>query len=145
MQGASAVTPLVVVKPMSLIVKLDPAESAQGILVKKAVIYSFGTRADGTENSDGFIRAFSTSGAESWSLALDTGGDDIVTAGGLDPFGNIWVAGTSAPPTPAGDLISSDFSSALNPDSVTAVTKIPLRGDPNLITLWLISPNGELK
>lgn len=142
--SANAATPMVVVKPMSLIVKLDPAESAQGLLIKKTVLYVFGTRAGEIETSDGFIRAFDASGTEAWNLALDTGGDDIATAAGMDPFGNIWVAGTSAPQTLKSDSLTSDLSTALNPDSVTVVTKTPLRGDPNLVTMWLISPQGEL-
>lgn len=141
---AGAVTPLVVVKPMSLIANLDPAESAQGLLVRKTFLFVFGTRAGETGTTDGFVRAFAESGTEAWNLALDTGGDDIATAAGLDPFGNIWVAGTSAPQRLVSDSVTTDFSTALNPDSVTVVTKNPLRGDPNLVTLWLISPQGEL-
>lgn len=143
-QSASAATPLTWVKPMSLIANLDAAENAQGILVKKSVVYVFGTTVDDTSATDGFVKAFDATGTQMWNLALDTGGDDIATAAGLDPFGNIWVAGSSALPSDAPDPVNSDTSSALNPDSVTTVPKIPLRGDPNLVTTWLISPKGEL-
>jgi len=146
--GASAATPLISVKPMSLIARVDAGESAQGILVKKSIVYVFGTTgvdastASGT--SDGFVRAFDKAGTQLWNVALDTGGDDIATAAALDPFGNIWVAGSSALPSQASDPVNSSASFALNPDSVTAVPKIPLRADPNLVTTWLISPSGEL-
>jgi hypothetical protein len=139
---ASAATPLIAVKPMSLVANLASTQSAQGILVKKSIIYVYGTSAAST--SDGFVTAFDNAGTQIWNLALDTGGDDIATAAGLDPFGNIWVAGASAPALDSADPINSDATGALNPDSVTVVPKIPLRGDPNSVTTWLISPSGEL-
>jgi hypothetical protein len=129
---------------MSLVAHLDASENAQGVLVKKSAIYVYGTTAPSTSTSDGFVKAFDVTGTQLWTLSVDTGGDDIVTAGGLDPFGNIWLAGASAPAIESSDPVNPDSSGALNPDSVTVVPKIALRGDPNSVTTWLISPTGEL-
>ena len=141
--GAQAITPAIVTKPMTLISNLDSGASAQGLLVKKELIYLFGTSA-GADNSDGYVQSISPTGEIQWTLPLDTGGDDIATAGSLDSFGNIWVAGSSVLNPSVGEPVSSDPSSALNPDSITLTPKIPLRSDLKLVTIWLISPQGNL-
>ena len=143
--SAQAVIPSVSVKPMTLISHLEKQKMAQGLLVKKDLIYLFGTTA-GSENSDGYVQAISAQGEVKWTLALDTGGDDIATAGSFDSYGNIWIAGASAAPVTDNENEATTYnpSSALNPDSITVVPKIPLRADSNFVTAWLVSPKGNL-
>ena len=54
--------------------------------------------------SDGFISAFSLTGALSWSLRLGSDRDDIATAALISKAGDIWVAGVSAPNSELNEL-----------------------------------------
>ncbi|MEY4024006.1 MAG: hypothetical protein RLZ23_967, partial [Actinomycetota bacterium] len=59
-----------------------------------------------------------------------------------DPTGNVWIAGASAAP------IATESATvqvqAENPDGVVTEPNSKLRGDMNLVTLWKVSPAGDL-
>jgi hypothetical protein len=140
---SSAATKLIPVTPLSLISKVDASESPTGMLVRHQKIFLFGTFS-GFATTDGYVQALDENGTELWKVALDSGGNDVVTAGAIDQNGNIWIAGSTAAPLAEPETTPTPYSTALNPDSVTVVSEIPHRNDTNFLSLWLISPAGNL-
>jgi hypothetical protein len=144
---ALALTKSVIPTPMTLVANLPADAQTEGMLVRGKVIYVYGG-VSGTNNSDGLLRAMDGSGTALWSLPLDTGGDEIATAGAWDTKGNIWLVGTaspnaSEPPTPSAPS-SQSTSSALNPDAVVVDPLSPLRKDLTALVLWKVDAAGTL-
>jgi hypothetical protein len=114
--------------------------NSEGFLLsgKNSIFFSNTTM----KSSDIQVTALDASGNQIWQRVIDSGLDELATAGSVDPQGNIWLAGSVAPkavietPTP---IIGID-----NPDQVNIDAGTELRPDMNQIGLWKLSPAGEL-
>ena len=134
---ASAATKSVAVKKLDVI---TAAPGAEGLLISgKTLITYLNT---GGSNSNIVLTGLDPSGAQQWLKTIDSGADEIALAGAVDSAGNLWLAGASAPVIPA-DTTTVQLP-ADNPDGVIAEPLTKLRSDMNLLTLWKISPIGDL-
>jgi len=139
---ATAAPKTITVKPLTELVKLDATEEISGMLLNGKIIYLFGTSL-ASATTDGFLRAIDSQGNVLWNLPIDSGADDIFTAGTRDRQGNIWIVGASAKspeitPTP------TSSPSALNPDAVVLDPETPLRPDMTILKVWKVSSQGAL-
>jgi hypothetical protein len=95
-----------------------------------------------SKSADVVLTAFDQSGTQIWQCTIDSGVDEVATAITADPLGNIWIAGSSAlSPTVETPTAITGID---NPDSVIVDGGNSLRTDINQITLWKVSPSGEL-
>jgi len=96
-----------------------------------------------SRTADITIKAIDITGASAWERVIDSGSDEIASTFGLDPAGNIWVAGNSA-------LLSSIETTTPivgvdNPDGVSLEDVNDIRADLNQLTVWKLSSTGELQ
>ncbi|HUW88608.1 MAG TPA: hypothetical protein VMW30_09610 [Candidatus Paceibacterota bacterium] len=150
--AAQGVTPAVAIQPMSLITKLSGADQTYGMLVRGRNIYLFGN-VTGVVSTDGYVQALDETGQVQWSLALDSGQNEIATAATIDARGSIWVLGSSATatlPSPSDTATATSAPSttptpiALNPDSVQVEPALPQRLDLTNVIAWKVSRSGNL-
>ena len=134
---AQAAPKKIAVKPFVL---LTNDASAEGMVVTSKAIVTFANIVG--ETSDIQLRAIDFAGVQIWSKTIDSGRDELATAINVDPQGSIWLVGNSAPAT----ISESETATVgvLNPDSVTVEIPNEIRGDMKDISLWQISPSGEL-
>lgn len=93
-------------------------------------------------NSNILLTGLDISGTQQWQKTIDSGVDEVALASTVDPTGNIWIAGASAAPiTTESATVQVE---AENPDGVVTEQLSKLRGDMNLVTLWKVSPAGDL-
>jgi hypothetical protein len=81
-------------------------------------------------------------GIQLWQKTIDSGADEVALATAVDPLGNIWLAGavsSIAAPESVTAVIQAE-----NPDGVVAEPATKIRGDLNVLTLWKVSPLGEV-
>jgi hypothetical protein len=134
--SAVAAPKAVAVKKLSIIATVN-AESM--VISGKTIIAVSST--DGA-NSNILLTGLDISGTQQWQKTIDSGVDEVALASTVDPTGNIWIAGASAAP------VTSESATvqvqAENPDGVVTEPISKLRGDMNLVTLWKISPAGDL-
>lgn len=116
-----------------------PANSEGFLLSGKNSIFFSNLTA---KSSDIQITALDASGIQIWQRVIDSGVDEIATAGNVDPQGNIWLAGSAAPKAVIETLTS--VIGIDNPDQVNIDAGSALRPDMNQIGLWKVSPTGEL-
>lgn len=98
-------------------------------------------------NSDGpntniLLTGIDIKGVQLWQKTIDSGADEVALATAVDPLGNIWLAGASSSitaPESATAVIQAE-----NPDGVVAEPTTKLRGDLSVLTLWKVSPVGEV-
>lgn len=98
-------------------------------------------------NSDGpntniLLTGMDSKGIQLWQKTIDSGADEVALATAVDLQGNIWVAGAAsmiAAPESATAVVQAE-----NPDGVIAEPTTKLRGDLNILTLWKVSPLGEV-
>lgn len=98
-------------------------------------------------NSDGpntniLLTGMDIKGAQLWQKTIDSGVDEVALATAVDLLGNIWLAGAASSvttPESATAVIQAE-----NPDGVVAEPITKLRGDVNVLTLWKVSPLGEV-
>ena len=140
----SLVIPVAYAAPKGIQVQLGsiysaPA-SAEGVLQSGKTSIYFGNITD--KNSDIQVTAVDLSGNQLWQRVIDSGSDEVVTAAALDPLGNIWLAGASAP-TPIAET-PTVTTGIDNPDQVVVDNGETLRGDLTQITIWKVSSAGEL-
>lgn len=95
-----------------------------------------------SKTSDITIKAIDISGASVWERVIDSGSHEIATAFSSDQAGIIWVAGNSAPLLPA--ETSTSVAGIDNPDGVSLEDINKIRRDLNQLTIWKLSPTGEL-
>lgn len=88
------------------------------------------------------ITAVDISGNQSWQRVIDSGADEVAMSATIDPLGNIWIAGGSAPVSAIES--STPISGIENPDSVVIESIDEIRSDLSNIGLWKISSTGEL-
>lgn len=95
-----------------------------------------------TQSADITLEAIDLTGAIAWKKSIDSGADEIASTFALDQLGNIWVAGNSAPLKPLESLTA--LIDVDNPDGVSLEDISEIRPDLNQLTLWKVSPTGEL-
>jgi hypothetical protein len=88
------------------------------------------------------LQAIDLAGKVSWTRQIDSGSDEIASAMTLDPQGNIWIGGSSAP-APSSESTTLTVG-VENPDGVSLDGISGVRPDMNRLTIWKISPQGEL-
>lgn len=145
---AQGQTPAVMVQPMKLLTALSATDQTYGMLVRSKSVYLYGNMT-GVVSTDGYVQALDQMGQVQWSLALDTGQNEIATAATIDTRGSIWVLGSSAT---ANTPIPSDTSTAtaappvtvLNPAAVQVEPTPALRPDLTNVVAWKISRSGNL-
>jgi hypothetical protein len=93
-------------------------------------------------NSNILLTGMDISGAQQWQKTIDSGVDEIALASAVDPLGNVWLAGASSA-IPVVESATAPVQ-AENPDGVVAEPVTKLRGDMNQLTLWKLSPLGDL-
>ena len=123
--------------------KLDPLVStplAEGLISSGKTLITYSNT--GGTNSNILITGLDATGAQQWQKTIDSGADEIALAATVDSTGNLWFAGDSAPVTPV-DTATVQLP-ADNPDNVVAEPQTKLRADMNLLTLWKVSPTGDL-
>ena len=87
------------------------------------------------------LTGYDITGAQLWQKVLDSGLDEIATAGAADSAGNIWLAGSSSiaqAPDTSTPVVATD-----NPDGVVVEPATKIRIDMVAVTLWKISGAGE--
>ena len=130
--------------PKSVTVQLGSIYSApsnsEGFLLsgKNSIFFSNITG----KSSDIQITALDASGNQMWQQVIDSGLDELATAGSVDPQGNIWLAGSAAPKAVTETL--TPVIGIDNPDQVNIDAGSALRPDMNQIGLWKLSSAGEL-
>jgi len=125
---------------MKQFVQVTKEIGAEGMVVtsKAIIIYS---NIEG-KSSDIYLRAVDFAGALIWSKTIDSSRDEVATAITADSQGTIWVGGNSSPAVQSETITA--ITGALNPDSVTVEMPDELRGDMKNISLWQISPTGDV-
>lgn len=123
----------IVVKPMKLLISVSDSDGVAGFLVvgKSIVLY-------GTLGENSFARAIDINGQTLWNIALDPNSPSIATAGVVDGFGNIWIAGATSLTRPSPTPSTSPF---LNPDNVIAIPEA-IQSDLSALAVWKI-PAGS--
>ena len=94
------------------------------------------------QTSDISLQAIDITGTLAWERIIDSGSNEVASAFALDPLGNFWIAGNSAPlliVESATPIVGID-----NPDGVSLEDINDIRADLNQLTIWNVSPTGEL-
>ena len=126
----------VAVKKLSIIATV----SAEAMVVTGKTIVTV-SNTDGV-NSNILLTGMDISGTQLWQKTIDSGVDEVALASAVDPLGNVWLAGASSVQV-AVESATAPIQ-AENPDGVIAEPVTKLRADMNLLTLWKVSPLGDL-
>jgi len=126
----------VAVKKLSIIATV----SAEAMVVTGKTIVTV-SNTDGV-NSNILLTGMDISGTQLWQKTIDSGVDEVALASAVDPLGNVWLAGASS--VLAAVESATAPIQAENPDGVIAEPVTKLRADMNLLTLWKVSPLGDL-
>ena len=142
--AASLLSPTANAAPKAVAVKkLDivaSAVNAEGLVATGKTLVTYANT--GSTNSNIALTGLDVTGAQQWVRTIDSGVDEIATAAAVDAAGNIWLAGSSAAVVVAESATA--VIAAENPDGVVAEELPKVRGDMNQITIWKLSPLGEL-
>lgn len=134
---ASAAPKAVAVKKLDIVAS---AVSAEGLVATGKTLVTYSNT--GSTNSNIELTGLDVTGVQQWVRTIDSGVDEIATAAAVDAAGNIWLAGSSAAVTVPESVTAA--ISAENPDGVVAEELPKVRSDMNQITIWKLSPIGEL-
>lgn len=134
---ANAVPKAVAVKKLDIVAS---AMNAEGLVATGKTLVTYANT--GSTNSNIALTGLDVTGAQQWVRTIDSGVDEIATAAAVDAAGNIWLAGSSAAVVVAESATA--VIAAENPDGVVAEELPKVRGDMNQITIWKLSPLGEL-
>lgn len=134
---ASAAPKAVAVKKLDIVAS---AVSAEGLVATGKTLVTYSNT--GSTNSNIELTGLDVTGVQQWLRTIDSGVDEIATAATVDAAGNIWLAGSSAAVT-APESVTAAIA-AENPDGVVAEELPKVRSDMNQITIWKLSPIGEL-
>ena len=126
----------VAVKKLNIIATV----SAEAMVVTGKTIVTV-SNTDGV-NSNILLTGMDISGTQLWQKTIDSGVDEVALASAVDPLGNVWLAGASS--VQAAVESATAPIQAENPDGVIAEPVTKLRTDMNLLTLWKVSPLGDL-
>ena len=134
---ASAAPKAVAVKKLDIVAS---AVSAEGLVATGKTLVTYSNT--GSTNSNIELTGLDVTGVQQWLRTIDSGVDEIATAAAVDAAGNIWLAGSSAAVTVPESVTAA--IAAENPDGVVAEELPKVRSDMNQITIWKLSPIGEL-
>jgi hypothetical protein len=126
----------VAVKKLSIIAIV----SAEAMVITGKTIITV-SNTDGV-NSNILLTGMDISGTQLWQKTIDSGVDEVALASAIDPLGNVWLAGASS--VQAAVESATAPIQAENPDGVIAEPASKLRADMNLLSLWKVSPLGDL-
>ncbi|MSO16795.1 MAG: hypothetical protein EXQ65_03425 [Candidatus Planktophila sp.] len=95
-----------------------------------------------SQTTDIALSAVDGAGVLLWEKVLNSGVDEVAMATTVDGAANVWLAGFSSQVKSASEETVTVV--AENPDAITLEAAQELRGDLNVLTVWKISPMGEL-
>jgi hypothetical protein len=92
------------------------------------------------------ISALDASGAAIWQKKIESQQDEIASAVTSDNEGNIWLAGFASreKTIESATATATETATVANPDVVVAEDYPDMREDLRVLTVWKISPLGEL-
>lgn len=127
----------VAVKQLDL---LATAKDVEGVFAVGKTLITYSNTVG--SNSNIVLTGLDATGLQLWQKTIDSGSDEVALAASSDTSGNLWIAGASAP-VAAIDTRTVQTPTD-NPDGVVIEQGSALRSDMNLLTLWKISPQGDL-
>ena len=134
---ADAATKSVAIKKVDV---LTTAPGAEGLLISGKTLITYVNT--GGVNSNVVLTGLDPNGTQLWQKTIDSGADEIALAGAVDSSGNLWLAGASA------QVVAAETTTVQlppdNPDGVVAEPVTKLRSDMSLLTIWKLSPTGDL-
>ena len=137
MPTAEAVQKKVAVKKVTTVLSVPGAEM---LAVSGSSIITIATV--DSQTTDIVLSAVNGAGVSLWQKVIDSGVDEVAMATTVDGAANVWLAGFSSQVKSASTETASVV--AENPDAITLEAAEELRGDLNVLTVWKISPAGEL-
>ena len=137
MPTAEAVQKKVAVKKVTTVLSVPGAEM---LAVSGSSIITIATV--DSQTTDIVLSAVNGTGVSLWQKVIDSGVDEVAMATTVDGAANVWLAGFSSQVNSASTETASVI--AENPDAITLEAAEELRGDLNVLTVWKISPVGEL-
>ena len=137
MPTAEAVQKKVAVKKVTTVLSVPGAEM---LAVSGSSIITIATV--DSQTTDIVLSAVNGTGVSLWQKVIDSGVDEVAMATTVDGAANVWLAGFSSQVKSASTETASVI--AENPDAITLEAAEELRGDLNVLTVWKISPVGEL-
>ena len=137
MPTAEAVQKKVAVKKVTTVLSVPGAEM---LAVSGSSIITIATV--DSQTTDIVLSAVNGTGVSLWQKVIDSGVDEVAMATTVDGAANVWLAGFSSQVKSASTETASVV--AENPDAITLEAAEELRGDLNVLTVWKISPVGEL-
>ena len=137
MPTAEAVQKKVAVKKVTTVLSVPGAEM---LAVSGSSIITIATV--DSQTTDIVLSAVNGTGVPLWQKVIDSGVDEVAMATTVDGAANVWLAGFSSQVKSASTETASVI--AENPDAITLEAAEELRGDLNVLTVWKISPVGEL-
>ena len=137
MPTAEAVQKKVAVKKVTTVLSVPGAEM---LAVSASSIITIATV--DSQTTDIVLSAVNGTGVPLWQKVIDSGVDEVAMATTVDGAANVWLAGFSSQVKSASTETASVI--AENPDAITLEAAEELRGDLNVLTVWKISPVGEL-
>ena len=135
--SAQAVQKKVAVKKVTTVLSVPGAEM---LVVSGSSIITIATV--DSQTTDIVLSAVNGTGVSLWQKVIDSGVDEVAMATTVDGAANVWLAGFSSQAKSAFTETASVV--AENPDAITLEAAEELRGDLNVLTVWKISPVGEL-
>ena len=135
--SAQAVQKKVAVKKVTTVLSVPGAEM---LAVSGSSIITIATV--DSQTTDIALSAVNGVGVSLWQKVIDSGVDEVAMATTVDGAANVWLAGFSSQVKSASTETASVI--AENPDAITLEAAEELRGDLNVLTVWKISPVGEL-
>ncbi|MSX60331.1 MAG: hypothetical protein F2768_03250, partial [Actinobacteria bacterium] len=117
-----------------------PAPGAEGLVISGKTLVTYSNTSG--INSNVVVTGLDSNGATLWQKTIDSGADEIALAASVDSNGDIWLAGDSAALTPS-DTATTQLPPD-NPDGVIVEPQSSIRNDMNQLTVWKVSPIGEL-
>lgn len=137
MPTAEAVQKKVAVKKVTTVLSVPGAEM---LAVSASSIITIATI--DSQTTDIALSAVDGAGVLLWEKVLNSGVDEVAMATTVDGAANVWLAGFSSQVKSASEETVTVV--AENPDAITLEAAQELRGDLNVLTVWKISPMGEL-
>ena len=137
MPTAEAVQKKVAVKKVTTVLSVPGAEM---LAVSGSSIITIATV--DSQTTDIALNSVDSTGVSLWQKVIDSGVDEVAMATTVDGAANVWLAGFSSQVKSASTETASVI--AENPDAITLEAAEELRGDLNVLTVWKISPVGEL-
>ena len=135
--SAQAVQKKIAVKKVTTLLSVPGAEL---LAVSGSSIITIATI--DSQTTDIALSAVDGAGVLLWEKVLDSGADEVAMATTVDGAANVWLAGFSSQLKSASEETVTVV--AENPDAITLEPAQELRGDLNVLTVWKISPMGEL-